>query len=257
VIIDVTGIKLKEYKEKERTMSIPTPHIEVKDKSQFAKTVLMPGDPLRAKFIAETFLEDVVQINQVRNALGYTGTYKGRKITVFGSGMGMPSIGIYSYELFKFYDVENIIRIGSCGAYSKELNLYDVLLAEDAWSESSYAKVQSGYDKDTIEADQGLNLRLLQIADELNIPITKTRVHSSDVFYSEGPSKFEEIRDNNGCTAVEMESFALFANAKVLNKKAACLLTVSDSMVSGELTTSEERQNAFTKMMEIALEMAE
>jgi purine-nucleoside phosphorylase len=237
-------------------MGIPTPHIEVSNKEDFAKTVLMPGDPLRAKFIAETFLEDVVQVNSVRNALAYTGTYKGRRISVFGSGMGMPSIGIYSYELFKFYDVENIIRIGSCGAYSDKLNLYDVLLVQDAWSESTYAKVQSGYLESTIEADKELNNQLATFAAELDIPLTRVRIHSSDVFYREKFEDYEKIRDEEGCMAVEMESFALFANAKVLGKKAACLLTVSDSLVKGEATTSEERQNAFTKMMEIALEMA-
>lgn len=236
---------------------IPTPHIEMTSKDQIAKTVLMPGDPLRAKFIAEKFLENPVKINNVRNMFGYTGTYKGRKISVFGSGMGMPSVGIYSYELFKFYDVENIIRIGSCGAYSEELKLYDVLLCKDAWSESTYAKVQSGYDSDVIEASPALNERILGAAKELEIPVTETRIHSSDVFYRENFKEFENIRDEHGCTAVEMESFALFANAKVLGKNAACLLTVSDSLVSGELTTSEERQNAFTKMMEVALEMAE
>lgn len=238
-------------------MSIPTPHIEMTSKDQIAKTVLMPGDPLRAKFIAETYLEDVVKINNVRNAFGYTGTYKGKRISVFGSGMGMPSIGIYSYELYAFYDVENIIRIGSAGAYSKELKLYDVLLAEDAWSESTYAKTQSGYDKDVIEATPELNERIEKAANTLNIPITKTRIHSSDVFYRQTEGEYKAIRDEKGCTAVEMESFALFANAKVLGKNAACLLTVSDSFESGEVTTSEERQNAFTKMMEIALELAE
>lgn len=238
-------------------MSIPTPHIEITNKEDLAKVVLMPGDPLRAKFIAETFLENPKLVNSVRNALAYTGTYKGRKITVFGSGMGMPSIGIYSYELFAFYDVEKIIRIGSCGAYSKDLNLYDVLLVEDAWSESTYAKTQSGYESDVIAADTSLNTSLENAAKTLNIPIKKTRVHSSDVFYSQKGEGFETIRDVHGCTAVEMESFALFANANVVGKQAACLLTVSDSLVSGELTTSEERQNAFTKMMEIALEMAE
>ena len=122
---------------------IPTPHIEAKSKEEIVKTVLMPGDPLRAKFIADTFLEDVVQFNGVRNVLGYTGTYKGRRISVMASGMGMPSIGIYSYELYKFYEVENIIRIGSCGGYTADVNLYDVILAKDAWSESSFAKVQA------------------------------------------------------------------------------------------------------------------
>lgn len=236
---------------------IPTPHIEVAKEGVIAKTVLMPGDPLRAKFIAETFLEDVQQFNTIRNMFGFTGTYKGKKISVMGSGMGMPSIGIYSYELFNSYDVENIIRIGSCGAYTDELDLYDVLLVTDAWSESSYAKVQSGYDKDFIEADKELNAKIESVAKELSIPVRNGRIHSSDVFYRENFREFEAIRDNHGCMAVEMESFALFANAKVLGKKAACLLTVSDSLVTGELTTSEERQNAFTKMMEVALGLAE
>lgn len=236
--------------------NIPTPHIEVKEEGVIAKTVLMPGDPLRAKFIAEKFLDDVVQFNTVRNMFGFTGTYKGRKISVMGSGMGMPSIGIYSYELFNEYGVENIIRIGSCGAYTDKLDLYDVLLVSEAWSESSYAKVQSGYDKASIEADADLNERIEAAAKSLNIPVKKACIHSSDVFYRENYKEFEGIRDNHGCMAVEMESFALFANAKVLGKKAACLLTVSDSLVTGELTTSEERQNAFTRMMEVALEMA-
>ncbi|MBN2897522.1 MAG: purine nucleoside phosphorylase DeoD-type, partial [Clostridia bacterium] len=152
--------------------------------------------------------------------------------------------------------VENIIRIGSCGAYTDALDLYDVLLVSDAWSESTYAKTQSGYDKDYIEANPELNTRIEGIAKELNIPLKSGRIHSSDVFYRENFREFEGIRDNHGCMAVEMESFALFANAKILGKKAACLLTVSDSLVTGELTTSEERQNAFTRMMEIALEMA-
>lgn len=235
---------------------MPTPHIEVKEEGIIAKTVLMPGDPLRAKYIADNFLENVEQFNTVRNMFGFTGTYKGRKISVMGSGMGMPSIGIYSYELFNAYDVDNIIRIGSCGAYTDELNLYDVLLASDAWSESSYAKVQSGYQADAIDATPALNEKIEKIAKDLNIPVRTGRIHSSDVFYRENFKEFEGIRDNHGCMAVEMESFALFANAKVLGKNAACLLTVSDSLVTGELTTSEERQNAFTKMMEIALELA-
>lgn len=238
-------------------MSIPTPHIDLKNADEIAKVVLMPGDPLRAKFIAEKFLENPVKINNVRNMFGYTGTYKGKRISVFGSGMGMPSIGIYSYELYAFYGVEKIIRIGSCGAYSKELNLYDVLLAEDAWSESSFAKVQGGYDSDVMEASEELNNEIMEAAKRLEIPVTKTRIHSSDVFYRKNFKEFEGIRDNHGCTAVEMESFALFTNAKALGKKAACLLTVSDSLVNGEVTTSEERQNAFTKMMEVALELAE
>lgn len=239
------------------SLGIPTPHIEVKEMGIIADTVLMPGDPLRAKFIAETFLENPVQFNQVRNVLGYTGTYKGRRISVMASGMGMPSIGIYSYELYKFYDVKRIVRIGSCGAYTDALNLYDVVLAEDVWSESSFAKVLNGYESDVIAGSPALNERLLKIGEELNIPVTKARVHSSDVFYRRNFEAFKDIRDNHGCQAVEMEAFSLFANAHELGKEAACILTVSDSLVSGEVTSSEERQLAFTKMMEIALELAE
>lgn len=240
-----------------RFFMIPTPHIETKEKGIIAKTVLMPGDPLRAKFIAETFLEDVVQFNQVRNMLGYTGTYKGKRISVMASGMGMPSIGIYSYELYKFYDVENIIRIGSCGGYTAEMNLYDVILAKDVWSESSFAKVQSGFEGDVIKGSEELNTKLIEIAKSLEIPMHIERVHSSDVFYRENFAEYKEIYKNHGCVAVEMEAFALFHNAKVTGKNAACLLTVSDNLETHELTTSEERQLAFTNMMKIALEMAE
>lgn len=236
---------------------IPTAHIEVKEHGVIAKTVLMPGDPLRAKFIADNFLENVEQFNSVRNVFGYTGTYNGRRISVMASGMGMPSIGIYSYELFNFYGVENIIRIGSCGAYTTDLNLYDVILAEDVWSESTYAKVQGGYDKDVITASPELNSKLEKIAEDLGIEIHKERIHSSDIFYRKNFEEYKDIYKNHGCTAVEMESYALFHNANVLGKKAACLLTVSDNLATQELTTSEERQNAFTNMMKIALEMAE
>jgi purine-nucleoside phosphorylase len=236
---------------------IPTPHIELKNKNEIAKTVLMPGDPLRAKFIADTFLSNVIQFNSVRNILGYTGNYKEKRISVMASGMGMPSIGIYSYELYKFYDVENIVRIGSCGGYTPDVKLYDVILAKDAWSESNYAKVQGGYESDIIESTPELNQRLIKYAKELNIPIHIERIHSSDVFYRENFEEYKEIHEKYGCAAVEMESFALFHNAKVLGKNAACLLTVSDNLATHEETTSEERQNAFTSMMKIALEMAE
>jgi len=232
-----------------------TPHIEAK-KGDIAKTVLMPGDPLRAKMIADTFLENVTRFNTVRNMFGYTGTYKGKTISVMGSGMGMPSIGIYSYELYTEFDVEEIVRIGSCGAYSEKLNLYDVLLVDKAWSESSYAKTQNGTNDEYAYPSKELNDKLRQNAKELNIPITEGTIHSSDVFYRENFKEYEEIRDKYGALAVEMESFALFHNAKVTGKKAACLLTVSDSLVTSEATTPEERQNAFTKMMDIALELA-
>lgn len=233
-----------------------TPHIDALE-GQIAKTVLMPGDPLRAKFIADNYLENVVQFNTVRNMFGFTGTYKGKTISVMGSGMGMPSIGIYSYELYKFYNVENIIRIGSAGAYTKELELYDVLLADAAWSESSYAKTQCGKDVSTTYPSEKLNNQILKVAKELNIHVTTGMIHSSDVFYRENFREFEAIRDQHGCIAVEMESFALFHNAKILGKNAACMLTVSDSLVTAEATSAEERQNAFTRMMDIALGMAE
>lgn len=236
---------------------IPTPHIEVKEKGIIAKTVLMPGDPLRAKFIAETFLEDVVQFNSVRNVFGYTGTYKGRRISVMASGMGMPSIGIYSFELFKFYDVENIIRIGSCGGYTPDMKLYDVVLCKDVWSESSFAKTQNGCEDTVIAGSETLNNQLIDIAKDLKIPMHVERVHSSDVFYRENFDDYKRIYNDHGCVAVEMEAFALFHNANVLGKNAACLLTVSDNLATHELTTSEERQLAFTNMMKIALELAE
>lgn len=236
---------------------MPTPHISAEN-GQVAKTVLMPGDPLRAKKIAETFLESPVQFNAVRGMLGYTGTYKGKPVSVMGSGMGMPSIGIYSYELFTQYGVENIIRVGSAGAYLPELKLYDVVLASSAWSESSYAHTMSGCEDATAYPSEHLNRLLEQSARELNIPLRTGAIHSSDVFYrepwqGEQPPYWHAIRDQKSCVAVEMEAFALFHNAKATGKNGACLLTISDSLVTHELTTSEEREKSFTGMMEIAL----
>ncbi|MCK9471296.1 MAG: purine-nucleoside phosphorylase [Bacilli bacterium] len=231
-----------------------TPHIELNDKSKIAKTVLMPGDPLRAKFIADTYLENVEKINTVRNMFGYTGTYKGKKVTVMGSGMGMPSIGIYSYELYNVYGVENIIRVGSCGSYSKDINIYDVIIVDKAYSESSYAKVAFGYEEHTLPASEELNTRLNDSAKKLNIPVFNKTIHSSDVFYRAYGDVFKDVRDKFGCVGVEMESFALFANARHLGKKAACILTVSDSLVTHEATSPKERQTSFNKMMEIALD---
>jgi purine-nucleoside phosphorylase len=230
-----------------------TPHIDLENKDLIAKTVLMPGDPLRAKFIADTFLTDVVQINSVRNMFGYTGKYKGKKVTVMGSGMGMPSIGIYSYELYKFYDVENIIRIGSAGSYSKDLGLYEVVLASEAYSESSYAKTMGVTSAKKLKPSKALNNKLLKTAEKLGVPVHLTTIHSSDVFYRVRFEDYIDINQKYGAMCVEMESFALFANAKHLGKKAACLLTISDSLVTHEATSPLERQEAFTKMMEIAL----
>ncbi|WP_459995287.1 purine-nucleoside phosphorylase [Marinitoga arctica] len=235
---------------------MPTPHIEVDKKGIIAETVIMPGDPLRAKFIAENFLEDPILFNKVRNMFGYTGIYKGKKISVMGSGMGMPSIGIYSYELFKFYDVQNIIRVGSCGAYTDEIDLYDVILVEESYSESTYAKVMAGIEDEILKPSSELNIKLENAAKNLNIPIHKGRIHSSDVFYRQNFDNYKKIKEKYGCIAVEMESFALFANAQVTGKNAACLLTVSDSLVTMKATSSEERMKSFTNMMKIALEMA-
>ena len=233
-----------------------TPHIQVTEDGLIAKTVLMPGDPLRAKYIAETFLEDVVCFNQVRGMYGFTGTYNGKKVSVMGSGMGMPSIGIYSYELFANYGVENIIRIGSCGAYTADLNLYDVILAKDAYSESSFALAQSGETRDVLPANEEINNVIKEAAKELNIPLHIGTIHSSDVFYRQHGSVHEEMLKEHNCLAVEMESFALFHNANVLGKRAACLLTVSDSLVTHAETTSAERQTAFEQMMKVALATA-
>lgn len=233
-----------------------TPHISAAE-GAFAKTVLMPGDPLRAKFIAETFLTGPQLVTSVRNVLGYTGTYKGTPVSVMASGMGMPSIGIYSYELYKFYDVENIIRIGSAGSYRDWLNVMDVTLAESAVSDSTFAKVQGGVTEKSIKPSAALNAVIQQKAKDLGIDLKMSVVHSSDVFYSD-PSQgsWQDIAKRTGSDCVEMESFALFHNANILGKRAACLLTISDSFVSHVELTSEERQNSFTEMMTLALETA-
>ena len=233
-----------------------TPHNRA-EKGDFARTVLMPGDPLRAKFIAETFLENPRLVTDVRGMLGYTGTYQGRPVSVMGSGMGMPSIGIYSYELYTQYGVENIIRIGSAGSYTEKAKLFDVLLSTGAYSESNYAVTQSGDTDEIQRPSQALNETLRRSAAAQNIPLIEGVIHSADVFYrepsDEKPAYWERLRDEKGCLAVEMESFALFHNAKVLGKNAACLLTISDSFVSPEITTAEQRQTSFTAMMKVAL----
>lgn len=233
-----------------------TPHNRA-EKGDFARTVLMPGDPLRAKFIAETFLENPRLVTDVRGMLGYTGTYQGRPVSVMGSGMGMPSIGIYSYELYTQYGVENIIRIGSAGSYTEKAKLFDVLLSTGAYSESNYAVTQSGDTDEIQRPSQALNDALRRSAAAQNIPLIEGVIHSADVFYrepsDEKPAYWERLRDEKGCLAVEMESFALFHNAKVLGRNAACLLTISDSFVSPEITTAEQRQTSFTAMMKVAL----
>lgn len=233
-----------------------TPHNNAPD-GAIATTVLMPGDPLRAKFIADTFLENPRLFNKVRNMLGYTGTYKGKRVSVMGSGMGMPSIGIYSYELYAFYGVKNIIRIGSAGAYTADVDIYDVVLADKAYSESSYARTLNGYPEHILYPSRALNQRITETAARLAIPLHHGGVHSSDVFYRVGNKDYIKDVVAAGCIAVEMESFALFANALALGKNAACLVTISDSFVNGKATTPEERETSFSKMMKIALEAAE
>lgn len=230
-----------------------TAHNEA-EKGEVARIVLMPGDPLRARHIAQTYLDQPVQFNAVRGMLGYTGEYRGRKVSVMGSGMGMPSIGIYSYELFRFYDVDAIIRVGSAGAYVSELNLFDLVLADSAWSESTYALAQSGESQDVQQPDPQLNEIIRSAAHKLQVPLHEGRIHSSDVFYHE-QDELARYR-SHGCVCVEMESFALFHNARVCGKQAACLLTISDSLISGVQTSAAQRERAFGQMMETALESA-
>lgn len=230
-----------------------TAHNEA-EKGEIARIVLMPGDPLRARHIAQTYLDQPVQFNAVRGMLGYTGEYRGRKVSVMGSGMGMPSIGIYSYELFRFYDVDAIIRVGSAGAYVSELNLFDLVLADSAWSESTYALAQSGESQDVQQPDPQLNEIIRSAAHKLEVPLHEGRIHSSDVFYHE-QDELARYR-SHGCVCVEMESFALFHNARVCGKQAACLLTISDSLISGVQTSAAQRERAFGQMMETALESA-
>ena len=227
-----------------------TPHNEA-EIGDFAKTVIMPGDPLRAKYIAENFLEDVKLVNSVRNMLAYTGLYKGKRISVMAHGMGMPSVGI------KFYDVENIIRIGSCGGYIKELDLFDVVLADDVYTEGNYALTFNNEDCHISSADKSLNSIIKQVADISDIKVVEGNTVCTDAvdFYMTDPKKFfNRIPKNIKPIAAEMEAFALFYNAKLLNKKAACLMTVVDSQFISKQATPEEREQGLTKMIKIALE---
>ena len=237
--------------------NIPTPHISVTDESKIAKTVIMPGDPLRAKMIAEKYLDGAVLVNEVRNMFAYTGTYKGKKVTVMGSGMGMPSIGIYSYELYAFYGVENIIRVGSAGAYIPELDLFDIVIADAAFGESNFAEIVTGEKGNILPASKELNDKLEASAKALNYDYKLSTIHSSDVFYRKNFDDYKTFASEHNCSCVEMESFALFANAKELGKNAACILTISDSLVKEQATSADERQNSLTKMIEIALESVE
>ena len=235
-------------------MPIPTPHITAK-KEDFAKTVLMPGDPLRAKFIAENFLEDAVLVNNVRGVNGYTGYYKGKRVSVMASGMGQPSIGIYSYELFSFFGVENIIRIGSAGAYSDKLKVRDIVIGMGACTNSNYAHQYNLKGTFAPIADYELMQKAIDIAKEQGTPVVVGNVLSSDPFYDADPTARDRWKEM-GVLCVEMEAAALYMNAAKLNKKALCICTISDHLYTGEELSAEERQVTFNKMMEIALELA-
>lgn len=232
----------------------PTPHIEAKE-GDFAKTVLMPGDPLRAKFIAETYLENVKCVNQVRGMLAFTGTYKGKEISVMGSGMGIPSIGIYSYELFNFYGVDNIIRIGSAGAIQDDIKLMDVVIGMGASMVSDYVEQFGCPGHLAPLADYHLLSTAVESAKDLGTEVKVGNILSEDAFYNDRPNSKDAFK-KMGVLAVEMESGALYLNAARAGKHALCILTISDHIYRPEELTSEERQLGFGKMIEIALETA-
>lgn len=235
-----------------------TPHNEA-NLNDICKTVIMPGDPLRAKYIAENFLEDFKLVNSVRGMYAYTGKYKGKNITVMAHGMGMPSVGIYSYELFKVYDVDNIIRIGSCGSYKEDLKLFDIVLSKDVFSESNYALTLNNDDCHIVSSDSMLNNIISSTSKDLNLNIFEGNTVCTDCFdlYMTDVNKFlERVPKGFDPYSAEMEAFALFYTAKLLNKKAACLMSVVDSKFITEVATPEERQSGLNNMILIALEAA-
>jgi purine-nucleoside phosphorylase len=235
-------------------MSIPTPHNEAKQ-GEIAKTVLMPGDPLRAKFIAENYLENAVCFNNIRNMLGYTGTYQGKRISVMGGGMGMPSMGIYSYELFHFYDVDNIIRIGSAGGIAEHVKLRDIVIGMGASTNSNYAAQYKLPGTFAPIADFGLLRKAVEAAERLNIKTVVGNLLSSDTFYDDNTEANALWRKMN-VLAVEMEAAALYMNAGRAGKNALCIVTISDHVFTGEALSAQDRQLTFRDMMEIALEIA-
>ena len=230
----------------------PTPHIGA-HYGDIAETVIMAGDPLRVKYMAENYLEDVVQFNEVRGMLGYTGTYKGKRVSVMGHGMGIPSIGIYTYELFNFYDVKTIIRIGSAGAYHRDLKLGDLILAMGACTDSHYGDQYELPGTFAPIADYDLLSRAVDACEEKGYPYMVGNVMSSDVFYSDHPQADKWIK--MGVLGVEMEASALYMNAARAGKKALVICTVSDHVITGAVTTSEQRRTTFTRMMEVALSL--
>ncbi|HSL93985.1 MAG TPA: purine-nucleoside phosphorylase [Bacillota bacterium] len=234
---------------------MPTPHISVTETGLISETVLLPGDPLRAKFIAETFLEDVVQFNTVRNMFGYTGTYKGKKVSVMGSGMGIPSIGIYSYELIHFYGVKNLIRVGSCGSFQRDVKVRDILFGMSASTNSRYAEQFGLPGTYAPTASWSLLSQAVAVAEAKGYAYKVGNILSSDIFYDDDKDSWKKWA-RMGVMAVEMEAAGLYMNAASAGVNALCILTVSDSLVTHEKTTAEERQTTFTQMMEIALELA-
>lgn len=235
---------------------LPTPHIAATEKDAFAKTVLMPGDPLRAKYIAEKYLENAVLVNNTRGVQGYTGYYNGKRVSVMASGMGMPSIGIYSYELFNFYDVETIIRVGSAGAISPELKIRDVVFGMGACTNSSYAKQYRLPGDFAPIADYKTLQRAVEAAEKLGVTPHIGNLLSSDTFYDDANSLADWQK--MGVLAIEMECAALYMNAARAGKKALAICTISDCPItSGEECTAQEREQTFNKMIEIALEAAE
>ncbi len=236
-------------------MSISTPHINLPEGVTFAKTVLMPGDPLRAKMIAETFFENPVLINNIRGIHGYNGTYKGHKVSVMASGMGMPSIGIYSYELYNFFGVENIIRVGSAGGLSSEVKLRDIVAGLGANTNSNFASQYGVTGTIAPTCSYELLGAAVYSAEDLGLSLKVGNLFSSDTFYDADPDclkKWAEV----GSLAVEMEAAALYLTAKKAGKKALAICTISDIPATGEGCSAEERQNTFTDMMKIALETA-
>lgn len=229
-------------------------HIAAK-KREIAKTVLQPGDPLRAKYIADNFMEEVKLVSQTRNIFYYTGLYKGKEISVGASGMGIPSIGIYSFELYTEYEVDTIIRIGTCGAYTTDLKLFDLLNVENSASESTYAKFAWGIEEELLKSQGNVFETINQTAEKLSLNIQPTNIHTSDIFYRKDED-LPAIATKYNCSAVEMEAFALFANAQHLGKNAATILTVSDVIPTREKISADEREKALKPMIELALETA-
>jgi len=227
-------------------------HISAKH-GEIAKNILMPGDPLRAKYIADNFLQNVKLVSSTRNIYFFTGTYKDKPLTIGASGMGCPSIGIYSFELFTEYEADCIIRIGTCGAYTKKMKLYDVINAEYACSESTYAQCAFGYKKDRFKHQGKAYDVINETAKELNQSIHDGTIHSGDVFYRQAKGKPAIVKKYKALAA-EMEAFALFSNARFLGKTAACLLTVSDIIPTHEKISADEREKALKPMIELALE---